>query len=183
MKKTELQKMVTMMVEQAKVFDIVDELIAGLQSIESENNNAPKTVKNATPTATPADTNSKSKSKSDSKSDSKSKSEPKSEPKSAPKKEYGLPVFKSDSKFVTYTNADGSYLKHKGIRQVLNTRIKELGGTWNGEVRAWEFSSVAKAKACVKNIDRVVTSEQLDTVVDAWNNHAQAKAERKSTRK
>lgn len=164
MKKTELTTMVAMMTEQAKAFGIVEELIASLQCIDTVDTVATKTVKNTAPKSTPVKVESKATPKSDS-------------------KEYGLPVFKADSKFVIYTNADGSYLKHKGIRQVLNARIKDLGGTWNAEVRAWEFSSVAKAKACVKNIDRVVSSEQLDGVAQTWKAQAQAKAVRKSTRK
>lgn len=89
--------------------------------------------------------------------------------KSKEPKDYGTPVFVSDKKFVRYQNADGSYLAHKGIRSILNKRIKAMGGTWSTQAKAWAFPTVKDATACVKNIDRVVTPTQLDEEVKSWS--------------
>lgn len=96
------------------------------------------------------------------KSDSKSK-------KSSEPKDYGTPVFVSDKKFVRYQNADGSYLAHKGIRSILNKRIKDMGGTWSSQAKAWAFPTVKDATNCVKNIDRIVTKDQIDAEVKSWS--------------
>lgn len=91
------------------------------------------------------------------------KSEPKkSEPETRTYK------FMSDKKFVTYTNEDGTYLAHKGVRQVLNSRIREMDGVWNKDIKAWEFKSAKSAKNCVDTINRTVTQDDLATVFAKW---------------
>lgn len=76
--------------------------------------------------------------------------------------------FMSDKKFVTYTNEDGTYLAHKGVRQVLNSRIREMGGEWNKDAKAWEFKSAKSAKKCVDTINRTVTQDDLAPVFAKW---------------
>lgn len=84
------------------------------------------------------------------------------------KREYGLPKFVQNKKYVTYTNDDGSYLKHSAMRQVLNSRIKELGGVYDKDAKAWAFKTQKLAKSCVETIDRVVTKSQIEEVAKNW---------------
>ncbi len=84
------------------------------------------------------------------------------------KREYGLPKFVQNKKYVTYTNDDGSYLKHSAMRQVLNSRIKELGGVYDKDAKAWAFKTQKLAKSCVETIDRVVTKSQIEEVAKSW---------------
>lgn len=86
------------------------------------------------------------------------------------KKDYGTPVFTADKNFVKYTNADGSFVAHKAIRQILNDRIKALGGKWDKDAMAWAFNTQKLAKDCVAKIDRVVTQAQIDAQFKAWSN-------------
>lgn len=96
------------------------------------------------------------------KSDSKSK-------KSSEPKDYGTPVLVADKKYVRYQNADGSYLAHKGIRSILNKRIKAMGGTWSQQARAWAFPTIKDANNCVKTMDCVVTQAQIDEEAKTWS--------------
>lgn len=156
MKKIEKTQLLANLVSIAKDFDLVDDLRSELDKIilsDSQNTSTDNSEK----IVSKAEVNTSIKPV---------KSKEIKESKETKAHDYGLPVFTQDKKLVRWTNGDGTPCRHKGIKTVINARIKALGGTWNYEALAWEFKTQKAAKACVETIDRVVTEDQF---LSAWN--------------
>ena len=74
---------------------------------------------------------------------------------------------------ITITHKDGSYLYEKAPRQALNTRIKNAGGVYDSDVKAWVFKTNKKAADFIKNNTQDVSPEELNTIYDKWNKRAE----------
>lgn len=57
------------------------------------------------------------------------------------------------------TLEDG-YIGEASVRKVLNSRIREAGGVWNKDVKAYEFKSAKAASDFIANTSALVTADE-----------------------
>ena len=79
------------------------------------------------------------------------------------------------------------YVNHRGVRQVLNARLRKSGFEYDKENSVWVLvkggrKSPSGAKKFVDGDSGVVTADELNTVYDKWTEQSSKRAARASKR-
>lgn len=83
---------------------------------------------------------------------------------------------------VNYTHKDGTWLKERDIRPILNARLKAAGFVYDKEAKAWVLTTkggkrdIKGAEAFVANNGHEVTADERNTIRDGWTEKSAKRA-------